>query len=156
MQPAAVLRAAVQHMAVPTAIAFRISATRQIPCSRPPIAEGRLAWARQVMRAHGNVGVVRAKFRKNLPPSSMVSPLHIAACRLMTWTRAAGCLNFQIRCLAARLVLEGTVSLGVIGLTVQGPGVTLPAHCGPDDWLIALDIILQGGRVRVMLYPSRV
>ena len=28
----------------------------------------------QVNRAHGSTGTIRAKFRKNLPPSSLVSP----------------------------------------------------------------------------------
>ena len=36
-----------------------------------------LSWM-QVVRAHGSAGVVRAKFRKNLPPSSLVRPLHHA------------------------------------------------------------------------------
>lgn len=74
-----------RHSPLPSCLA---SPQHDRSCAGPQLlnAEGRLSWARQVVRAHGNVGVVRAKFRKNLPPSSMVSPLHIAACCLMTWT----------------------------------------------------------------------
>ena len=55
-------------------VAYIYKAKREINGSK-----FRVIWGK-VCRAHGNNGVVRAKFRKNLPPSSIAGP-----CRVMLY-----------------------------------------------------------------------
>ena len=58
----------------PHRVAYIYKAKREINGSK-----FRVIWGK-VCRAHGNNGVVRAKFRKNLPPSSIAGP-----CRVMLY-----------------------------------------------------------------------
>ena len=55
-------------------VAYIYKAKREINGSK-----FRVIWGK-VCRSHGNNGVVRAKFRKNLPPSSIAGP-----CRIMLY-----------------------------------------------------------------------
>ena len=58
----------------PHRVAYIYKAKREINGSKFRVIWGKVCWA------HGNNGVVRAKFRKNLPPSSIAGP-----CRVMLY-----------------------------------------------------------------------
>ena len=83
----------------PSAITVRISQGSQKSFQQSQAPPSRLLrpcgfegtyWV-QVTRAHGSAGVIRAKFRKNLPPSSLVRPWHHALSGLNLWQALAVC-----------------------------------------------------------------